>query len=212
MELVKDLKRSAGIIIVDLKAQFRHEIKNKICSYSQDTLKKKSQAMISLLHKLLTPFSGLWAAYRPMKSEPQIEFDSVFPQIQWAYPVTDHSQLQFKKQVSGWKKSALGVSEPTDGEIAQLTSFEGFLIPCLGLSTQGHRLGRGAGFYDRTFSDKNLTNNFKIGLKIGLCFSDAFLADVPSESHDLLLDVGVTEQGIYFFNNTIKNIFNGVGE
>lgn len=192
---------------MDLKVQFRHEIKNRIRSFSQDTIQSKSQAMISWLQKLLNPMAGLWSAYRPLKLEPQIDFGSALPHLNWAYPVTDGQQMKFKKNVSRWEKSTLGVDEPIDGEVAELSSFEGFLIPCLGLSTAGYRLGRGAGFYDRTLNNIQLSKQFKIGL----CFHEAFLANIPSESHDLLLDVGITEQGIYFFNNTIKNIFNKVG-
>lgn len=194
---------------MDLKEKFRHEIKNRVRSYSPETLKQKSDVIIKSLQKLLAPFSGLWATFKPLKSEPQINFDSAFPHINWAYPSTEGTRLTFKKQVNQWQTSKHGIEEPMDGEVVELNEFEGLIVPCLGLNTKGHRLGRGAGFYDRTFGD---TQHFSNKYKIGLCFNDAFTADIPNESHDLLLDVGVTEQGIYFFNNTVKKAFNGVGE
>lgn len=194
---------------MDLKNKFRQEIKNRARSYSSETLKQKSNVIIKSLQEILSPFSGLWAAFKPLTFEPQINFDSDLPHLQWAYPITEQSHLKFKKKVTQWQKSPLGVQEPVDGEGTALTDFEGFIIPCLGLNSMGHRLGRGAGFYDRTFgAAQNLSNKYKIGL----CFSDAFTADIPNESHDLVLDVGVTEQGIYFFNNTVKKVFNRVGE
>lgn len=193
---------------MDLKEAFRYEIKNRVRSYSQETLKHKSELILKSLQKILSPFSGLWAAFKPLKSEPQIAFEAMMPRLQWAFPVTDRKELSFKKQVHSWQTSKLGVQEPADGETVNLADFEGFIIPCLGLNTKGYRLGRGAGFYDRTLGSQNLNNKYKIGL----CFSEAFSTDVPFEAHDLLLDVGVTDQGIYFFNNTLKKDFNGVGE
>ena len=191
---------------MDLKNKFRAEIKNKIGSYSSDSAAAKTDNILMTLKKLLTPFSGLWAAFKPLKTEPQIDFTAIH-KINWAFPATQDTKLIFKKNVTIWSRSQLGVQEPQDGETVALPSFEGFIIPCLGMNTRGYRLGHGAGFYDRTF-DSNLNHDLDRKYKIGVCFDDAVMQEIPHLAHDLFLDIGVTENKVYFFNSNVKNVFN----
>ena len=65
-----------------------------------------------------------------------------------------------------------------------------FLIPSLGVSKKGERLGYGGGFYDRYFSENPL------GIKLGCCFSSDLLQNLESQEHDLPLDYLVTEKGV----------------
>lgn len=191
---------------MDLKNKFRDEIKNKMATYSADVASTKSEKIFDSLKKLLAPFSGLWAAFKPLKTEPQIDF-TAFRNISWAFPATQDSKLVFKKNVTAWMRSSLGVQEPQDGQTVALAKFEGFIIPCLGMNTQGFRLGRGAGFYDKTF-DPKLNQGLEKKYKIGVCFDDAVMQEIPHQTHDLLLDIGITENKVYFFNNDVKNVFN----
>lgn len=67
------------------------------------------------------------------------------------------------------------------------------LVPLLGIDKQGHRLGRGGGFYDRTFQFKNKTIK---PFLMGLAYSLQYLEQVPVDPHDIQLDGLATEQGI----------------
>ena len=71
------------------------------------------------------------------------------------------------------------------------------LIPGLGFSKKGERLGRGKGFYDRFLSDFG-------GLKVGLCFKEQILEVVPTEAHDVLLDFLIDESCIYHSGEPYK--------
>jgi 5-formyltetrahydrofolate cyclo-ligase len=64
------------------------------------------------------------------------------------------------------------------------------LVPGLGFSRLGERLGRGKGFYDRFLS------RFE-GIKIGLSFNEQIMEEIPVEAHDVLLDFLVGEETIY---------------
>ena len=55
------------------------------------------------------------------------------------------------------------------------------LIPGLAFDAQGHRLGRGKGYYDRFLSA------FK-GQTIGVCFDFQKVAEVPVDAHDVSVD------------------------
>ena len=191
---------------MDLKSKFRNDIKTTIGTYSADVVAIKSDKILTSLKKLLAPFSGLWSAFKPLKSEPQIDFTAL-ANLQWAFPVTSESKLIFKTNAQQWSLSKLGVMEPIDGETVALTDCEGFIVPCLGLTTEGYRLGRGAGFYDKTF-DLKLNQSLEKKYKIGICYDDAVTQEIPHLAHDLFLDIGVTENKVYFFNSNVKNVFN----
>lgn len=63
------------------------------------------------------------------------------------------------------------------------------LVPGLAFSTDGHRLGYGGGFYDRLLKETN-------GHKVGLAFHEQIVENLPTESHDVALDLIVTDQTI----------------
>ncbi len=65
------------------------------------------------------------------------------------------------------------------------------VVPLVGFDRQGHRLGQGGGFYDRTLAE--LRANSKI-LAVGLAFCVQECLNIPHEDHDELLDQVVTEQ------------------
>ena len=60
------------------------------------------------------------------------------------------------------------------------------VVPGMAFDKQGHRLGRGKGYYDRFLS--RVPNIYKIGV----CFPFQVLDSVPSEPNDILMDEVVT--------------------
>jgi 5-formyltetrahydrofolate cyclo-ligase len=64
------------------------------------------------------------------------------------------------------------------------------LVPLLAFDERGNRLGYGAGHYDTTFSKRK-------ALMIGVGFEVQKINDVPAESHDVKMDIVITEKGVY---------------
>jgi len=62
------------------------------------------------------------------------------------------------------------------------------LIPCLGYSTEGFRLGYGGGYYDRTLPLHPALR------RVGVCHASARVSIIP-EAHDTALDFVLNEQG-----------------
>ena len=60
------------------------------------------------------------------------------------------------------------------------------VVPGMAFDKQGHRLGRGKGYYDRFLS--RVPNIYKIGV----CFPFQMLETIPSEPNDILMDEVVT--------------------
>ena len=67
------------------------------------------------------------------------------------------------------------------------------LIPLLGYSKSGFRLGYGGGYYDKYLS-KNGISDVK---KIGIAFSFQEVEEIPVEDHDERLDWILTEKHLY---------------
>ena len=79
-----------------------------------------------------------------------------------------------------------GVREPQPACIElPLADLDLILVPGVAFDTQGHRLGRGKGFYDRWLSDFN-------GKKIGIAFDEQLVDAVPVEEQDIRMDFILT--------------------
>ena len=68
-------------------------------------------------------------------------------------------------------------------------SIDAVLVPGLGFNKTKHRLGYGRGFYDRYLKEHQ-------GQKIG-CFYFGLLSPFIPETHDISLDIIITEEGLF---------------
>ncbi len=79
-----------------------------------------------------------------------------------------------------------GIREPASTCIAiPLDDLDVVLVPGVAFSLDGHRLGRGKGFYDR------LLENFN-GKKIGIAFDEQIVDAIPVEKNDVIMDLILT--------------------
>ena len=188
------------------KSEFRQMILNQIRALPFSDLENLSAQIQNNLKKLFSSLpqavQGLWAGYRPLLTEPQVDCSKIdslaFPHLQWAYPKTVDSGMNFYSDVSSFSKSSYGVLEPQDGKAIHGSDLKGICVPALAYHTEGYRLGRGAGFYDRYFGQFH-------GLKIGVCFDFCFSSAVPFEPHDLKMNYIVTDKKIYQISQMEKN-------
>ena len=74
---------------------------------------------------------------------------------------------------------AYGIAEPTGNPFTDYEHITLAIIPGMAFDHQGHRLGRGKGYYDRLLP--HLSNAYKIGL----CYPFQWMDEViPHEPHD----------------------------
>ena len=94
------------------------------------------------------------------------------------------------------KENKYGIPEPQSGTIVLPNQMDAVLIPLLVFDRKGHRLGYGAGYYDRFLSECSDSC-----LKIGLSLSPP-LDEIPFvEAHDVPMDYCITPLGTYAFNS-----------
>jgi 5-formyltetrahydrofolate cyclo-ligase len=100
-------------------------------------------------------------------------------------------RLSYLSCTSDLVASTFGVPEPVGREQpVDPREVRAVIVPMLGFDQRGHRLGYGAGYYDRF-----LSVNAHL-LKIGLAFSCLESGDVPVDENDISMDVIITEKGI----------------
>ena len=93
------------------------------------------------------------------------------------------------------------VREPVAGKPIPLDLIDLVIVPGLGFTPKGFRIGRGMGFYDRFLAQGEF-----VGLSCGLAFEDQVVEDLPVLDHDMPLSMLVTDRGIRrFASNCIQS-------
>ncbi|MBX5483831.1 MAG: 5-formyltetrahydrofolate cyclo-ligase [Myxococcaceae bacterium] len=93
----------------------------------------------------------------------------------------------------------LGVREPqSSSELVPMEKIDLFVVPGLGFTRDGKRLGRGGGYYDAT-----LKAAAERSRRVGLAFSEQVVDVIPVNGEDVPMDLVVTE------NETHRGLFRG---
>lgn len=81
---------------------------------------------------------------------------------------------------------AYGIVEPSSAnETADASMIDIIIVPAMAFDTNGNRLGRGKGFYDRLFASTH-------AVRIGVCFDFQLVDCLPTEPHDVPMHAIVT--------------------
>ncbi len=83
-------------------------------------------------------------------------------------------------------QSEHGILEPIDALPVKHSTIDLVIVPGIAFDSFGHRLGFGKGYYDKFL--KKATH----AVKIGLAFDFQVVDSLPSEAHDVAMDIVVT--------------------
>lgn len=99
------------------------------------------------------------------------------------YIITDFAQLE---------KGYFGLYEPVVQKTEELAKadIDLLLVPGIGFTKNGFRLGVGGGYYDRYLEDFH-------GHTLSICFQEQLVAELPLEPHDRPIQQIVTENDVY---------------
>lgn len=81
------------------------------------------------------------------------------------------------------------IEEPTGENTVPASEIELIVVPAVAFDRCGGRLGRGKGFYDRLLADTDATT-------IGVAYDFQLIDDVPSEPHDVPMDMVITQSSV----------------
>ena len=125
--------------------------------------------------------------YSPLKNEPDISAfvaDALSKGKKIAYPRCESGGVMRFYITNGkdcLTKSKYGVMEPS-AECEEVTDYENAvcIVPGLGFTRSGHRLGRGGGFYDRFLAEFHVYS-------IGVGYKETVFPFLPVEPTDVRL-------------------------
>lgn len=98
--------------------------------------------------------------------------------------VVDNEHLQLCKytDLDCLKTGAYGIMEPQGEPFSAIDTIDLIVVPGMAFDPEGHRLGRGKGYYDRFLATMPTV------YKIGMCFDFQKKSHVPFAEHDMLVD------------------------
>lgn len=182
--------------VAHVKEGKRNLFRTKTQSKKQSELKKASQELSKVLSQL-----DIWktdltvAVYHALPGELSPEnFQKKYKnKCRFVFPKMKEKSHKMKfvfadLENQSWEPSPWpGGWQPSNEEEVPLQEIDVFLVPGLAFDREGHRLGRGKGFYDRVLCQAK-------GIKIGLAgvhqISDEIL---PYKSHDIKMDAVATD-------------------
>ncbi len=178
------------------KKDLRRKLNATLSLISNDDYFKLSLELSLNLKKFLIGMNVIQenlviGVFAPIQKEPKW-FLRMDEKIQTAYPAYAIDKMLFKLA----RMSELKVSQDFGVDIlgpepkAKVATPDIILVPGLGFSQDGKRLGRGKGFYDRYLEQSS-------AVKIGIAFEMQIENEIPTDSHDVIMDFVVTDKNIY---------------
>lgn len=100
-------------------------------------------------------------------------------------------ELRQITSLSQLSPGAYGIPEPpADAPVISIDETDFAILPCLTCNHLGHRLGQGAGYYDRFLA------HYRSGTVL-LCREKLIREEIPLEPHDYPVPWVLTERGLY---------------
>lgn len=98
-----------------------------------------------------------------------------------------------------WRPNRFGILEPSvrGSQIAAPQGLHLILVPLVGFDAECHRIGMGAGFYDRSLAFLRSRRHWQRPRLIGLAHECQRIDRIEPEPWDVQLDAVVTERNLY---------------
>ena len=176
------------------KSSLRRLLLEKRDNTSFDLMNIASKQILKRLKKI-RPFKDAQkiGAYYPIGSE--IPTQDIIQEVlssgkEMYLPRVAGSEMEFRRidDFSSLERGSFDIMEPRQ-DCPVDNSLDVILVPTVGISPKGVRLGYGHGYYDR-FLTKNKT------VTIALTLEKQIIRNIPKSEHDVLIDWIVTEDRI----------------
>ena len=183
-----------AVYLTKTKKDFRRKIRKTLGQLEQNKLIKKSQKLSRRLNDSMQEKQTLiWGVFSPLKTEPKWQMEIVnLSAFKLAYPrFKSQGQMEFiqcrEDELVASKE--FGVELPCPPKQNPRVYPQALLVPALGLTHRGERIGNGGGYYDRVLREFQ-------GLRIGICFDEQLYYHLPMKDHDQRVQVVVTDKRI----------------
>ena len=173
-------------------------IRNNISAIKKTLSKEKIADMSDKIcnHLIQTSFfrkANCIALYNAMNDEVQTSelIENFYTKKNIALPVVKGNNMNFHLYTGANNISTgtFGITEPNNTKQIPLEEIDLIIVPGVAFDHNKNRIGRGRGYYDRLLSENNKP-------VIGICFDFQLLEYVPTERHDIKMDMVITESTV----------------
>ena len=173
-----------------LKNELRKLIRQKKGQFTQQQLCELSLPIVDRIKPMLKDAKTIVAYYSlPDEVDTHAFIDQMIAENKTVYlPKVINDEEMVLCRYTGaesLRTGAFGIMEPVGSQMPADEVIDVVLVPGMAFDTDGNRLGRGKGYYDRFL--KSLTNPHP--LLIGVCFEFQKVDEVPTEPTDVQVDV-----------------------
>lgn len=173
---IKELKRS-------ISESNKIEATNKVASAIEQLPYFKSASNILLYHSLPDELNT-----HSMINEWGIHKSIFLPRI-------NNNDLEIL-HADNTQLGAFNIQEPVGSTTVPLSTIDVAIIPGIAFDKNGIRLGRGKGYYDRLLCQCDV-------LKVGICYDFQLMDKLPSDTHDIPMDIIITPKQTIIINHNI---------
>lgn len=183
------------------KRELRRHMRESLRAVPDDERQSRSRSLLQHLKTdsgWLNGGGGVVALFGGLPEEPDL-----LPLIEWLhasglrtafFAVSSDQLVPYEARSAGdLRRGMMGIWEPVtdDARKIPLSSLTCILTPGLAFGqSDGSRIGRGAGYYDRLFAHPDLT-----AARVGIAFDLQIVPHIPTEAHDARVQSIVTESG-----------------
>ncbi|PSJ57737.1 5-formyltetrahydrofolate cyclo-ligase [Kumtagia ephedrae] len=111
--------------------------------------------------------------------------------------ILDRTTIVFRELVRGAALIDMGFGTSGPGPEAEVLDPSIMLVPLAAFDARGHRIGYGAGYYDRAIA--RLQDMGRSPRLVGIAFDCQEVPQVPDETHDVIIPEILTESGLRRF-------------
>jgi 5,10-methenyltetrahydrofolate synthetase len=163
------------------KARLRQQLKQTRLEMLDEKHLLASQAIVKRL-KAVADWSKVGSVhyFEPIRGLADVDINEFIRYLEDNFPTV---QLSTSRLIEGkWEVVGVHGGEPPE-------QFDVVIVPMLGFDPKTlHRIGYGGGYYDQLLATQSQSR------KIGVCFEQGSVTDLPVTGHDVPLDMIITEQ------------------
>lgn len=170
------------------KTTIRREVRARLSGLGAEEKRSRSLAICSEVKKHLAVNNAkVVALFSPLGYEPDVWplVESLSCELSIVLPRVEGDVMNFYCYDRGSMAiGSFGINEPQNGLSVKPCEIDAVVVPGLAFTERGARMGRGKGYYDKYMSQGDFS-----ALKIGVCYSEQLVQEIPVEPHDVAMDV-----------------------
>lgn len=190
-----------------MKKRLRQDLLNRRNAIDPDEKKAKERSIEKRLFELAEFKRAkcilLYASFRSEVDTMTYLQDVINSNKRLILPLVDHDNRRLKlyevRDVSELTPGYMGIQEPSilKGREVSLKDISLVVIPGTGFDHEGNRLGYGGGYYDRLLSyESKMLSKAEHIITIALAFEEQIGEKIPSEPHDIKVDMIITDKRV----------------